>query len=142
MPVTLSPDRIKEADYARHVFRVSVPNDVTITDVLKPDFWVHTAGKMHNTDIIEVMPEDESWFAQLIVRSASRLHARCVVLNYKAFDEVKTKDVDGPFIVKHNGPKAKWAIIRRADKALVKDGFESRELAGEWLDENQADLLA
>lgn len=139
----LNPEGLKEAEYVRHVFRATVPNDTTINDVLKPDFWAHVAAKLHNTDIIEVCPEDESWFAQLIVRSASRLHAKCAVLRHQSFNaDKKTAEPEGPFSIKHNGPKAKWCVIRRVDKALVKEGFASKEEAAKWTEDNQADLLA
>ena len=143
MSTKLTPEGLKEAEYVRRVFRATVPSDVTPADIVKPEFWAHVSVKLHNTDIIEVMPEDESWFAQLLVRSSSRLHAKCEVLHLKTFNDVKkAKEVEGPFSLKHNGPKAKWCVIRNADKALVKDGFASKENAAAWIEANQEDLLA
>ena len=104
--MSLSPDRIKEAEFVRHAFRVTVPNDVKYDEVLKPEFWVHVAAKMNGDahDLVEVMPEDGSWFALLIVVSASRLHAKCLPLLFKTLEAEAAEKDDGPFVIKHNGP--------------------------------------
>lgn len=138
----LTADRFKEAEYVRHVFRITADNATTLEDVLKPEYFVHVASKLHNTDIIEVIPENESWFATLIVRACSRIHAKCEVLNYKSFGAAAAPVAEGPFLIQHKGTKAKWSIIRRSDKELIKDGFASKEEATKWVDDNGTDLLA
>lgn len=143
MAAALSPTILKEAEFLRRSFRVVVDNDVTIEDLRKPEFWVHVAVKLQNTDLIEVVPKDESWFALLIVRSASRIHAKCEILlskNFGAQPEKAKKKEDPKFKIEHKGNDKRWTVIRKADKAIAKDGFNTEEEAAAWLEDNRNDL--
>jgi len=149
MAAALNPNGLKLAEFARSQYRVVVDNEVAHEDVLKPEFWVHVASKLQITGeganpLIEVMPKDGSWFALLIVVSASNVHAKCVSVLYKQLEKkavTKKMAEDPDFDVKNKGGDKKFTIIRKADKAIVKEGFNTGEEALFWLDENRNDLV-
>jgi hypothetical protein len=112
-----------------------VPDDGTpFEDTLVPVFWTNVARKLKPGDIIEVHAPDATYFAELYVRTSSRLEASVVVLRKVEFTEVADEaDASDDMFVKHRNYRAGWGIIRRSDKAVVRDGFTTREQAEEWL---------
>jgi hypothetical protein len=112
-----------------------VPDDGTpFEDTLVPVYWTNVARKLKPGDIIEVHAPDASYFAELYVRTSSRLEASVVVLRKVEFTEVADEaDAEDDMFVKFRNHKAGWGIIRRSDKSVMRDGFVTREMAEEWL---------
>lgn len=133
----LTADRIKPAEFVRNVFRVNAPEGVAYKDVLVPDFWAHVSATFSRGDSLEVFAEDSSWYAQLLVLDASRLHAKVTPLIYQNFQIKAKKEVDPDFSVEFKGPQRKWSVLRKKDKEIVKDGFESKDDAATWLEANK-----
>jgi len=143
--VKLNIDRIKEAEYVRHAFRVTVPVTVSYQETLDPTFWGHVASKLTVGDKIEIVPEDFSWYAEVIVRACSRVHAAVGAITFKEFHskkENKPASADPDFSIDWKGPQRKYAVIRLADKEVIKDGFASREDGAAWLEENRVEVTA
>lgn len=140
----LIADRIRVADYIRQLLRVTPEAGTTIEEVLKPDYWVHVAPKAKLGDVLEIFPEDGSWFVQAVVVSCSNVHLKLHVLNKVVINEVKAESKkddkkDEPFRVEFKGPQRKWSVIRK-DGVYIKEGFEDRRGAEAWLAENQKDI--
>jgi len=135
-------ERVKQADYARNVFRVNPEQGTPIEELLDPGYWVHVAAKFRAGDKIEVFPDGGEYYAELLVVSCSRIHAKLVPLVVKALAPAAkpAKDPVAPFKIEHKGSIHKWSVIRVADKEYIKDGFDSREDAAAWLKDNEAEL--
>ena len=138
-------ERVKLADYDRNVFRVSPEQGTAFEQLLEPGYWVHVASKFRAGDKIEVFPEGGEYYAELLVVSGSRIHAKVVPLQVKHLSAAKVaggpKTAD-PFKIEHKGSLHKWSVIRASDKEYVKDGFATREEAAEWLTHNEAELAS
>lgn len=146
--------KMQPAEYLRNTWRVTLPAEVKYAEIFVPSFWANVASKFVRGDIIEVWPEDGSWFATLIVRVSARTHAIVGELRYVNFNvpESATPLPGGeipegtaptgvnPPTVEWKGPKLKWAVIRH-DGEYMKDGFESKTDAQKWVDENDGSLV-
>jgi len=82
-PLQLS--RMKEGQYARNVFSVTVPNNVTIADIVEETYWQHVARNLRLRDRIEVMPDNGEWFVELMVTSVGKLHAGVAIMRENQF---------------------------------------------------------
>lgn len=127
---------LKQADYVRNIWRVSPKLDESFDDVLKPEYWSHVYANLQKGDIVEVMPEDSSYFARLVVRHVLSRAAVMGVLEKKEFDNVKQINteiqVKNHFYIKLRGPKG-WCVMRSSDDACLVEGIGSRDEAEEAL---------
>lgn len=129
-------------EFARQVHRTTIPSGVSFADILPADAWSLVSARFVQGDIIEALAEDGSWYAELLVRECSNVHAKVGVLMHKDF-VVKTAVpvVEDPdFKVEFKGPNHKWSVIRVKDAVNVKNGLSSREEATAWLAKNKADI--
>lgn len=132
------------ADYARQVFVARPVAGTTIDDVLNESYWANVAKKVNPHDIIEVVPEDGSFYAKLIITSRGNLWARVHKLEYVvigAAPVANKKPVEG-FDIAWAGPNDKWRVVRKEDKSVVGKNFSSREDADKWLGEHIKELAA
>ena len=58
---------IHQAEFARAYWHLTVPNDVTIADLLRPAFWQHYPATLKAPALIDVMSEDMELDVQLRV---------------------------------------------------------------------------
>lgn len=144
----LNPGEHAYAEFARQVHRVTPVEGTKLEELREPEYWSHVAGKMHQHDRIEVLPQGGAFFAELLVISCSKVHVKVAVLNYVGLSApAKAKEKEAPtadevFDLQFKGPQRKWSIIRKSDKAVVKENFESKDDAAAWLSSNKANLLA
>ena len=134
--VSISPLRMKLAEYDRQEWVVNAEVGTTIDDVLKFEYWAHIAENMKPYDHIEVRAEDDSWLAYLIVRRVERSAAVVHLLHHYEFD-APARSV-GPALVHEvqwKGPQRRFAVVRLSDAALIKDEFATKDEAGRWLRE-------
>lgn len=120
----------------RHnVFRVKPEIGTPPAALLDPHFWAHVSAKMSVGDLIEVLAEDGSYFAELLVRDVGNLFAKVafkspVVEFSKAEDE---REVPAGYEVKWRGPKLRFGVLHGRD--VLKDGFVDKAEAHTWLDD-------
>jgi hypothetical protein len=113
--------------------------------VLEPHFWAHVSAKLRPTDEIIVRAEDGSYYARLLVQDAARLEAKVAVLEKYDLTAVEVVGADAApsgYEVKHAGPHAKWRVVRLSDRAPIKDKFETKGQAQQWLVEHLKGLAA
>jgi len=129
----LQQNRLQRGEHYRTRYTAVVESETSLSDVLKPAYWLHVASSLRVMDTIDILCDDESWFAELIVTSVGKGYAKVQLLR-----EIKLEEVDGPaaevvnLTVKWSGPKLKWAVIRNADGVRVKDGFTGKGDAARW----------
>lgn len=119
----------------RHnVFRVKPEIGTPPVALLDPHFWAHVSSKMSVGDIIEVIAEDGSYFAELLVRDVGNLFAKVAFKN-PVMEFSKPEDVELPagYEVKWRGPKLRYGVLHGTD--VLKDGFVDKSEARTWLDD-------
>lgn len=118
-------------------------------DLLKPECWAHVAQLLRPGYRIEVLAEDGSYFAELLVVSAGRLWAKVAVLRKidltEAVGEAPAQGADTVMSIMWSGPHSKFRVIRQnasGGKDVMRDGFETREEASVWMAEHIKALAA
>ena len=140
-PVRLIQARMAEAAQRRNVWFVTPEMGVGPEQITDPGYWNHVAAQLRQGDRIEVFPDDGTYYAELLVLFAEGSWAKVKALRV----EKLTESIDPPKLVegydiKHGGPQLKWRVIRIEDKAVVKEGLNTREEASAWVREHVAAL--
>lgn len=142
MAVNLSPTRLQPAEHYCAAYAVVLPHDQSLDDALNPEFWAHVASKLRQHDTIRVIPEDGSYFAELLVVNADRTFAKVKLLRHIPLDQ-PAADAEAPLVafeVKWNGPHDKHTVIRKSDGEKLKTGFVEKPAAQRWLDDHLASM--
>lgn len=142
--MALTPERIKQAEFARNVFAISPEQNVKLEDMLAPAFWSHVAAKLHPSDRIEVIAEDGSYFAEFYVVSCGRNWAKVSLLRMHELTEDTpeiAKNASSEYEVQWAGGQEKARIVRLADKQVIQSGFPSKKEAADWLLKYEAQLM-
>lgn len=136
----------------RLTFIATIPHGVKLEDILKPDYWANVTKKLtaHKSHI-EADWEDGTRLVVLRVVGVGTNFAKVRVIQDFDFTTaapaaVTASDIKAPsaaptastenaddFTVEWKGPSRKFSIIRKSDKAYVKDLFESKAEGEEWL---------
>ncbi len=139
--MSLSPSGMQLAEYSRNVWSITVKDDIKA--LLKPEYWVHVAKMLKQFDRIEVLAEDGSYFADLIVTASSKKWAKVNILMHKKLAGTpKVVSAVPGFIVEWSGPHHKFRVVRDADKEIMSKEHETKELAIEWLNEHKKEIAA
>ena len=141
--MALNAQHMKPVEFVRNVFGVTAPAGSKFEDVLKTDFWTHVAARFHPTDRIEVMADDGSWFAELIVISCARNWAKVSTLRFVELSESTPDEAPaGEFEVKWRGQANGHCVVRLSDKEVIKSNFPTAKEAKVWLAEHEANMKA
>jgi hypothetical protein len=134
MATKLGASKLRAAEFSRTVYAVVVPLDVTPEAVLEPEFWAHVAKDLKPYDRVEVIPDDGTWFSELIVVSATAIDAFVVELQHTHFsDHLVGRETTAKFVVNWGGPVNKYRVVRVSDGAMVHKGCLDKEEANLWL---------
>lgn len=129
----LRESRLSLTEFARQSHHI-VPEDGTrMEDVLKEEYWSMVAYKLKPCDIIEVHAEDGSYFAELYVRSAGKNWAKVSLLRKVDLDPVEVGIGSPEYEAAWKGPHRKFSAIRVKDNEIIKDGFETRDQAVDFI---------
>ena len=133
----LSSKHFKLADSVRTMRAITVEFGTKFEDVLKPEYFAHVAEDLRPWDVIEVRPEDETYFAHLLVRSSGRNWAVVALLD-KTDLAPGIEDVqDTPeYKVGWGGPAQKFRVIRLSDNMVVSKEHSDALSAQTWLHEH------
>lgn len=132
--MALTQDKLHNAEYVRNIFCVTPEMGVELKDMLKPDFWAHVAAKFRPSSRIEVLSEDSTWFAELLITSCGRNWASVSVLRFVELAEAATPAPrEEEYEFQWKGQNKLHCVIRKADHAIVKDGFPTKAEAVKWL---------
>jgi hypothetical protein len=157
--MALTSNKLEQADYTRVVFSVTPELGVGIKEVLDPNYWVHVAARLKPKSRIEVLAEDNSYYAELLVLSADKTWASVALLSYVNLsgdagvkaeikktehttveegvqDEFSTKLHYVDFVM----GQSKGRVILHEGKVVVKEGFPSKKKAAEWMRAHEAEL--
>jgi hypothetical protein len=126
----VKPTNLREAEHYRTTWQITLDPSETLHSCLQPDFWAHVARRLRPLSEITVYAHDFSWRAALLVRSATPMTARVVLLSFIDLDAAEAEGrkiaPDASLTTTWKGPSAKHAIVRKSDKAIVEQGFETK----------------
>lgn len=129
--------RFKMGGHYAQDWEVCVEIGTTLDDVLKPEFFCHVARQLRPFSKIKVLPDDASWYAELIVRSAGPTWAKCALFTIVEFDvaaKTAAGDPEADYAkVGWGGPAQKHRVVRVSDGAILSKEHESTEDARNWL---------
>ena len=119
------------------IYTATPPVGTTREDMMKPIFWSHVARKLKPMFEIWAMPKDGAWYGKWLVVYADSIQAKLKELHFYPLEELSEPELEGdPYILKWISPPVRFGIIRKADKAVIKDRFETKELAYAWKAQN------
>lgn len=126
------PTKLQPAEYVCQTYHHMPGAGATLEHVLEPGYWAHVAKTLRAGDHIEVLAEDGSWWAMLLVRYTGRTEVAVAVLFAQQFEEVEIEgETDSEYLVKWAGPRAKFRVQRGTE--VIRDEFESKAAAENWL---------
>jgi len=129
----LPVNRLQPAAHYRTHYAAVVDENTTIEDLTREDYWSHVAMRLRQMDVIDVLAEDNSFYAELLVLQAGTGFAKVMLLREVKLDESLTDEgADERFSLVWKGPHRKWAVMRNSDKEILRDTFVSKEQAHIW----------
>lgn len=141
----LAAARFALANGNREVWQARVEPGTTLDEMLEPSFWAHVAGKIDVRGFgskIEVIAEDGSFYAELLVTYSTMREIRAVKLHWVDLERTDPLSMpDAPYIAEHKG-FGKWRVLRTSDRTVARDGFNSKEDAQRWIDSHVKALAA
>ncbi len=132
-PRQLLEGRFGLAEHKRGAYFVVPEDGTTIEEVLAPEYWSHVGAKLRPCDDIIVHAEDMTWRLDLQVLSSGRNWAKVVVLQQYSFKVEALGQGDPGYFTKWRGPHSKFAVIRKSDNVVIRDKFDSDDLALAYL---------
>jgi hypothetical protein len=124
---SLAPDRMQVGDFVRQVVCVTVEVGTRPEWLLDPKFWAHVANKVRPYDRIEARCDDGEFFAEYLVLQRGPQWLKVKQLSmHKLGADVVEDGVNLTHDVMFLGPKLKWCVVRKSDKARVQEGIEDK----------------
>lgn len=132
--MSLDPARFSRSEFVNTDWTVTVEAGTSLEDVLNSAFFANVAAKMTPYDHIRVRVDTGEWYAELLVLDCGRNWAKLFKLcEFKLSRDEEPVEIDNQFAVKHLGPHKKFAVIRKADNEVLRDGFTNKQDANVWL---------
>ena len=134
IPASAVPTNLMLAEHANVRYYHTARRGVTVEMLERPEYWTHVAARLRPGHRIEVLAEDQSFWADALVLSASRLEAKVKVLFHVglAADEVDEVIDDDGLELNWGGPSVRWRVVRKEDGEIMKDGFPDKGAANKW----------
>lgn len=122
----LSPAKLQAAEHYRTRYAAVADDGTTVEDLQRPEFWCHVANKLRQMDVIEVLSEDASYFAELLVMKTGVGFAKVMLLRKVDLEESAAEDDGAMVSVQWKGPHRKHSVIRKSDGEILRDGFVTK----------------
>lgn len=135
MGFALNQGHIGLEQFKHQTWSVTLPAGVEYEAVLNEDAWKHVAGKIQRGDTVSVRTEDHRFVASLYVIAVDKLWVKTKEMWFVSLVAAEAEHADdaGGYIVKWSSPKTLFGVYRKSDGERIKDGFQTKELAFEWL---------
>lgn len=137
IPRRASEDRHQQAEYVRRLHWYTAPSGITIDDLLTPDYWSRIAPKFQPLDRIEIVNDDRTFFAELIVLDTL---GGLRLMPLRGVDLQAAGGVGASNAMPRNktglqaifkGSYLKWCACR--GDVLLKDRFETEQSCLQWI---------
>ena len=133
-----SPHSVRSAEQAYHSYCYDVPHGHSIEDVLRPEYWANEAKKFLNFDIIVLRAEDMSFWAKALVVGKSEKSIKLRMIDFQDLKEQVvefTTEALSDYEITFRGLKG-HSVVRKSDKGVIADGFDTKEAAEKALKEH------
>lgn len=132
--VVLDPQNCALREQWRNDWVVEAAEGTSIEDVLRQEYWSLKARELHKFDRIEVVEVTGAWLVELLVLACDRTWAKVHMLQKHVLEEpTDVPQALDRYSIDWKGNSRKFAVIRKADKAVIQEGFTSRPEALAWL---------
>ncbi len=126
--VQLKDPRMKEQQFARRWWVITVEEGTTQSDIQDSEFWTQVAIKFKPYDRLEIRSDDGLFFAEYLVITCDKTYATVKELSWTELSS-KTAPRDSGYYEKWRGPHHLWCVLRKSDNAVMVTNFESKDLA-------------
>lgn len=136
----LNHTRMKESQYVRNIWVVTVEQGITREHLKNPSFWSHVASQFRPYDRLEVRSDNGTFFAEYLILACERTYAKVKELNWYNLttqDVAMTEESLELYEYKYRGPHGKHSIIRKSDKAVMIEKLDTQDDARAWLVEHK-----
>lgn len=134
LPTARKPLRLMPKAHYVTEHSVFVALDVTPEHVLHPTFWANVAGKLQLGDEITICSEDMAWRMTVMVRGKTSVEAFVSQLSFHAFDApAAVTSAAVPYESAWRGPQRRFGVIRKDTGEMIKDGFQTRDMADQYI---------
>lgn len=136
----LSPKNFQvDATFKRSVNYVTPENGTTLEEVLAPEYWVHVARQMRAGSKIEVLAQDGSYYAELLVLSTENLSAKVDLLFSKVYEKTSVADIESDgHIIRFAGAVKLHQVLRKGksgdETVVLQEGFRTKKEAQAYID--------
>lgn len=145
-------NQMKQASFVRNRWAVVAAVGTDPNTLLDAETYAHIASMLRGGDIIEVVPVDRSWFAEVYLTSVKGFDVRTKLLRLVKFDakeeaaapkepEKKAEDFgpgpsneDAKYTLIQYGRGGKHRVVRVSDGVVMKDDL-TKEEAEEFIKE-------
>jgi len=142
--MALTPTRIKLAEFDRSTYAINPPAGSEFEEVLDPRYWAHLAGQLRVGDVLEVKPDDMSWWALLLVTQVGLVQANVAVLigpvQIDGADVAPDPELED-HVLRFAGGRMRWCVLRVSDREYVFSGG-TRDEAVAWMESRAAAVAA
>ena len=123
----------KQAEQIRNIWHVQANIGVTQEQFLDETYWAHVAKMLRAGDRIEIMPEDNAYFAELMVLATGRLYAQVELMRFVTFDKPSPQaGAAAEFRIDWGGSISKYRVLRNDD--VLSENHETEKAAYRWRD--------
>lgn len=127
--MSLSPARLHTTEQDHLSYTVRLPRATKFEECLDEKFWTNVAMILKPWDHIEILPDDFSYHAELVVIATDRLWAKVGLLSYMDI-VIATAVAADDLRVQWAGPSAKYRVLRGT--TVLQDGFVTKPEAEQW----------
>jgi hypothetical protein len=138
----LGMDRFKRAEFMEPVHHALVPEGCTADDLKRPEFWAHVSRIMGFGHLVHAMAEDRSFYAQGIVLDAGATWAKIDWFMVRELGAATNLDAEDEDYVVRFIPTKGFRVVRKSDRAVIKDGLADRGAALIYIKEHRKALAA
>jgi hypothetical protein len=104
----------------------------TIDDVMEPSYWMTIAHMLKVGSEIRVIPEDNSWYARLLIISVDKISATMGLIMYSDLKKRSTVSEE-QFEIRTTHNNTKYGVFRKSDGVAVKQGLATEKQAEDYL---------
>lgn len=130
--IPLKPGAVTFLEARNNAWSAVVPRGTTKERLLQSGLWSVAGERFRAYDVVHVIDEGRSYFAQLLVVASGRGYCHMAVLNWVPLEAHLTLEAGGlppGFLIEWRGPdhEAKYCALRVADSVTIVKGKDTRE---------------
>lgn len=138
-PPQITDSLLGDAAYQRNIWLARPEPGTALNQMLNRAYWTHVAGRFAVRDRIEVVPQDNEYFAELMVVGLDKMGVDVVTLRHTPLQVAE--DLAGiedlvDYDIKYAGEAARWRAVRKSDGFVAVQGLHGKDAVVAWLREN------